>query len=526
MTACGTGDGAQASAGQDEVANDTAAPHSIARRADGLRPGMIPWRGAGSPALVTPTCSSPKLAYYDGPIMQNPVVVAVFWSSAVNAEVIKNMAAFYGDVTQTTYWSWLQEYDTVGVAGGSGQVILPTVAPTGTFADGVTLLPSKCATASKCTLSDAQVQTELNAQIEAGHLPEPTLDCTGNTNTVYMVHFPPNVTVTGPEGSGSSCVQFCGYHNTGTIASGAESGKPLVYGVLMDTYSGGCSQGCGDNAAGGGFTAAFNNQTSISSHELVDSVTDPDIGLLPASATSIAAPVAWYDENNQCGEIGDICDTPLQNPTVVGAHGTWTVQYLWSNKQNACVGSGTTLPVCVNTVSATCRECSCGDDGVDCPAGTSCGASGACVGVAQDGGADAGGTTPDGGNEGGNAAEAGNDSDAGTDADSGTVAVDSGAAPTDSGTMIVDSGSQGVDSSAPAVDSGSPSGEDSSVAQMDASGDAASEPDGATAGRTPGSNGGCGCRTAGARQQGGIPAVLGLGLALALSRLRGRRKVR
>ena len=85
------------------------------------------------------------------------VIVPVFWSSAVNSEVIQKMASFYGDIVQTPYWSWLQEYNTVGLSGGSDQSILPGSLPAAPFNNGVTLgaVEVSCTT-SKCTISDAR----------------------------------------------------------------------------------------------------------------------------------------------------------------------------------------------------------------------------------------------------------------------------------------------------------------------------------------------------------------------------------
>jgi hypothetical protein len=143
-----------------------------------------------------------------------------------------------------------------------------------------------------------------------------------------MVHFPPNVTLDGPDGAGRSCSNggFCAYHYTGGTIS-----DPLVYGAIMDTFSGGCSQGCSAN------TTALEDQTDVASHELAESVTDTEIGLLPESATQIEYPVGWYDGN--CGEVADICDDYVPGATITVSGRNWAVQELWSNQQAQCTSS-------------------------------------------------------------------------------------------------------------------------------------------------------------------------------------------
>jgi hypothetical protein len=329
-------------------------------RANGLPVGVKPYRGVDSPRRtnVAAQCNNPKLSYFSGPIVMSPVIVPVFWSSHVNAALTApttGIAQFFADVTQsTTYWPWLTEYDTVGLTGGSEQSILP-----GSATAGVTLVPSRCASTTNCTVTDAEVQTELTNQINAKVLPAPTLDCTGNVQTIYMIEFPPNVTVQGP-GIGDSCVQFCAYHNTGTYGTNA---VPLIYGVLADEFTGTCKTGCGTNAT------ALENATSTASHELVEAVTDPDIGL--DLQANYAAPAGWGDNNNDCGEIADICDNDGKGDTITVSGRTWTVQELWSNKQGQCTSTGTALPVCSGTTLTNCRLCSCGDDGGACSGNTS-----------------------------------------------------------------------------------------------------------------------------------------------------------
>jgi hypothetical protein len=93
--------------------------------------------------------------------------------------------------------------------------------------------------------------------------------------------------------------------------------------VLPDMQAGsGCSTGCGTSTT-------FGNYTSVTSHELVEAMTDADVGI----ATTFAPPLAWYDQNN--GEIGDICNAQQGSYTANGT--TYTIQLEFSNAANNCV---------------------------------------------------------------------------------------------------------------------------------------------------------------------------------------------
>jgi MYXO-CTERM domain-containing protein len=268
---------------------------------------------------------TPHLNYYGGPVISNVEVVMVLWGSGTYESFVEqtsspSLATFYGGVTNSTHMDWLSEYDTNITAVGGGAGTNQTIGR-GTYLNQYLITPS--AAASGSTISDANIQAELVAQINAGHLPAPVTDGAGDPGTLYMLHFPKGKTIT--MGGSQSCVVFCAYH--GTIAT---TGGDLYYGVLPDMSTGsGCDTGCGNGTA-------FQNQTSVASHELIEAVTDPAVGL----AGSFAPPLAWYDPNN--GEIGDICNG--QQGTVVGGDGvTYTVQKEWSNAAAACVVTRTAV---------------------------------------------------------------------------------------------------------------------------------------------------------------------------------------
>src|SRR5262249_57674572 len=111
----------------------------------------------------------------------------------------------------------------------------------------------------------------------------------------------------------------------------------IYYGVHPDLQSGsGCATGCGGSTT-------FGNQTSVASHEMVETITDCEVGI----AAVLAPPLAWYDNAN--GEIGDICNA--QQGTVVGSDGvTYTVQTEFSNLANNCIISNGPSPTPTRTL--------------------------------------------------------------------------------------------------------------------------------------------------------------------------------
>src|SRR5205823_6265626 len=117
---------------------------------------------------------------------------AVLWG-AVDSTVGDQIGDFYAAFVQSAHFKWLSEYDTPdqSIAAGS-------------FAGTVAIKPK---TARK-SLTDAQIEKELAAQIRSGKLPQP------DANTVFMVHFPPGVSITSD--GADSCVSggFCAYHST------------------------------------------------------------------------------------------------------------------------------------------------------------------------------------------------------------------------------------------------------------------------------------------------------------------------
>ena len=282
---------------------------------------MVPLRdpNAASGPVGFAAPAGAHLSYWGGPVISNVHVVQVLYGSgSYNAQVAgtasPSMGQFYGDLTgaNSGYTSLLTQYNTPAT-GGTNQTI-----GNGTFDGLFQIVPSAANNGS--TISDSQVQSELLAQISAGHLPAPILDAAGNPNTLYMIFFPPGKTIT--QGGSSSCQAggFCAYHGT---TSSLFSGHNVLYGVHPDMQSGLCATG------GCGNAGVFGNYTSVTSHELTEAITDAFVGI----ATTFAPPLAWYDQNN--GEIGDICNG--QQGTYVANGTSYTIQLEFSNAASNCV---------------------------------------------------------------------------------------------------------------------------------------------------------------------------------------------
>jgi hypothetical protein len=291
------------------------------------------------------TAGAGNVQYYGGHVISHVQVVNVNWGANVASVATSGMPGFYTAITNSSYFDWMGEYDTAGKTPQDGMPGSNQHIYRGTFLRSVTITPQNANT----SLVDTDIQTELVAQIGSGALPAPQIDPEGGVNTLYMINFPPGISITDPSGN-TSCQQFCAYHGT-TQVSGVASGVP--YGVMPDLSSGACSQGCGGGAT------ALDAYTSTASHELGEAVTDTEIGL---SSGGSLRPIAWYDQ--QGGEIGDICVVASSFVQLAG----FTVQALWSQRLGQCVSEDPTLPLC--GAQRPCRPCGASDNGQACNGGT------------------------------------------------------------------------------------------------------------------------------------------------------------
>ena len=261
--------------------------------------------------------------YFGGLIISNVHVVQVLYGAGsyvpgVQATTTPSVASFFADITQSSYFDMLGEYSTVGVVAADGTAGTNQLLGHGFFDGQFSIAPASANNGT--TITDAQIQSELLAQVTSGALSAPVVDAQGNNTTLYMLYFPAGKTIV--LGNLQSCQNggFCAYHNSTNALFG---GRNLFYGVMPDVQPPSlCSRGCGVGNP-------LDIVTNVTSHELSEAVTDANVG----PANSFARPLAWVDPIN--GEIGDIC--VVQEASVVANGTTYTVQKEFSNVQHDCV---------------------------------------------------------------------------------------------------------------------------------------------------------------------------------------------
>lgn len=231
-----------------------------------------------------------ELSYHGGPVISKLKVFAIYWGDGIANQT--DFDAFYSAITKSEYMDWLSEYNTPTQTIGRGSF-------------GTSIVDSQPLPGT--TVSDAQIQAELTRLLDAGTLPA------NNSNNLYMFHFPDGVAIT--TSFGDSCSSFCAYHSTMV-----HSGHDAFYGVMP-----GCAQSCTT-----GSMTVFQSKTAAASHEMIEAVTDAEIGLFLED--NVDSHKAWVDPTYN--EIGDIC------AWIVADFQGYTVQKEWSNKLHSCTVNG------------------------------------------------------------------------------------------------------------------------------------------------------------------------------------------
>ena len=251
-----------------------------------------------------PDANAGAMEYFGGTVFPRVEVVSVMWGKHVDSATIQGMPGFLRAIVNSTYVDQLGQYGTVNVQSVNGYKSSNQNLVRGTFLGQVIINPHNNAT----TLQDFDIHHELRRQIEEGNLP-------GNdTDTLYMVYFPNNITI---EAFGlKSCINFGAYHFAKNWHQ--ESALNIFYGVMP---------GCG---------YSFNSHTIVSSHEFAEATTDN----IPTPGTNPDYPQAW---NNSGGyEIGDLCEGTSGQLTT--KKNTYYVQQEYLNSISGCSTGNYTSP--------------------------------------------------------------------------------------------------------------------------------------------------------------------------------------
>jgi hypothetical protein len=260
---------------------------------------------ATSPAHVDPghhgrpqLAASTTAQYYGGGVIPNAKVYVVYWGDGSNllSQITKptgGIADFYAGILDSPYMDGLTEYSTnrVATAGShKGQQGTNQIVGRGSYAGTIALTSIP----SGNNIDDSQVQSTIESAITAGKLPQP------DENTLFQIYFPPSVTIS-IDGMGS-CSAFGGYHEQ-------TANMKVAYSVIPQCYN-------------------FSGIVSVSSHELVEAITD----VLPTPGSSPDYPQAWNDSGGN--EMGDLCETSSSNYTT--AKGSFYVQTIWYESVHGC----------------------------------------------------------------------------------------------------------------------------------------------------------------------------------------------
>jgi len=240
--------------------------------------------------------------YHGGPVIGAAKIAVVVWGNGVSRLTRTRIGPFASAIVNSTYVDRLAPYGTsvkaVGGRQGTGQAI-----SRGAYLGQFLISP---ANASK-TLSDADIQAELERQVASGALPP------RNADTLYMIYLPANVAVT--IGAAKSCDAFSAYH---AAAPAKVSVSELFYAVVPD--------------CGGGFNAV----TSASSRVFAAAVTDA----IPETGAAPKYPQGWMTPDGN--EIADLCDGG--NASLTAAGKTYVVGEIFDNIKNGCEPGAFTNP--------------------------------------------------------------------------------------------------------------------------------------------------------------------------------------
>jgi hypothetical protein len=269
---------------------------------------------------------SVTMAYHGGPVIPNVQVEAVYLGSAwaynpsdpntwARLADRANMDGFLKDIVQSSYMSGLSQYygympgySALGwVFPGKGQFVKDDVVNVNLGAGPV---------------SEGTVENYLLQEMITGRLDRP------DANKLYVVIMPPGVAEAGDLGSGG------GHHSTFSVpwlpGAGLFGGQ-AHFATIEHGLSGFTPEALNVSVT------PFQKMTLVTSHELAEAVTDPELNAWYGTYTN------WYG-GSTTGEIGDVTQDligPYGNGALSYEDG-YLVQKYWSNNDNTSIAPGGT----------------------------------------------------------------------------------------------------------------------------------------------------------------------------------------
>jgi hypothetical protein len=302
VTTIGDNDGAS-SGGDGGGAPDAVVIHEAAPPEDVIKPKDVatgPDIGMPSSTYPAPHPAMPQVISGGGPTVSSPIYIPVFFPGD-DSTTDSQLTDFTNNIGQSTYWSTIVSQYSVGAATGGTAVTL-----------GSSDVPSSM------NLADSDIQSWLETETTSG-----ALAGMNSSNTIFVLYFTSGYTITLPVqgGTGTSCQDFGGYHN-----STSGSGGNIVYAVVPR---------CGEFETGGGQPlTGLSAITGPASHEFIEAATDP---LPETNEPAYVEP----DQNDIIWEFvvggGEIMDMCAQFPSAFYQPSdlAYIVQRGWSNSAAA-----------------------------------------------------------------------------------------------------------------------------------------------------------------------------------------------
>jgi hypothetical protein len=208
----------------------------------------------------------PTVRFFGGNLLPHVEAQALYlgneWAPGTSySGLTTTVDAFLKDITGSAYMTSLTS---AGYGVGTG-----TASPG--FVDTTTTVTPNT------VITDSFIQNAVANDISQGGLNP------ADANSLYIVYVEPNVAVDLGSGQGTTQQGILGYHG----AFAGPNGATIRYAVIA--YPGGTIGNTGDGRS------TIDQLTSVSSHELAEAVTDPDVNF---------GQLGWYDQRR--GEIGDI----------------------------------------------------------------------------------------------------------------------------------------------------------------------------------------------------------------------------